>query len=75
MFFPTPRTWYCAGCHKPHPLSRYAEGTGSGGPWCAASIIRAIADGANEVPHHDGVIAEAGRRARARKVKAEQRAA
>ena len=42
------RAWYCDGCAKWHPLSRYVEGESpSGGSWCCASIKRAIRDGRN----------------------------
>jgi hypothetical protein len=48
--YATPKTWHCDGCGKPHSISIDIEGLDGLRKWCAASIIRGIRTGRNDLP-------------------------
>jgi len=46
----TSKTWHCEGCNKLHPIALDIEGTDGSRKWCAASIVRGIRAGRNDLP-------------------------
>lgn len=53
--------WFCTGCKKLHHRhQRDIEGSNNAGYWCAASIVKGIAERRNDLPEYDLVLAARG---------------